>query len=405
MALSIYQLPGSNALKTAKGVYAKMEELKRRFPEGLDYQIVYDTTPFIRESIVEVFKTLRDAIILVALVVLVFLQNWRATLIPLIAVPVAIVGTFAVMAALGFQPEQPVAVRPGAGHRHRGRRRDRGGRERRALAGTGAVAARGGAQGDGRSHRAGGRRGAGAVRRVRSLRVHHRASPGQFFRQFAVTIAVSTVISAFNSLTLSPALAAILLKPHGAKRDPLTWLLDMRLGWFFTAVQLGLRGSARASTPGSSACCCGSSLIALLVYGGLLYLHLLGVHPRADRLHSRAGQGLPAGQRAVARLRVGATHAGGDGPDRRRSPARRRAWPTRWGSPASRCSRTPTPRTSARCTSCSTSSTSGAAPGCRRTPSPPSCGKLAGSEIRDALVSVFGAPPIDGLGTPAVSSS
>src|SRR5262249_6143354 len=102
VALSIYQLPGSNALQTAKGVYAKMEELKKRFPEGLDYEIVYDTTPFVSESIAEVFRTLRDAVILVAIVVLVFLQNWRAALIPLIAVPVAIVGTFAVMAALGF---------------------------------------------------------------------------------------------------------------------------------------------------------------------------------------------------------------------------------------------------------------------------------------------------------------
>ncbi len=102
VALSLYQLPGSNALQTAQGVYAKMRKLKSRFPDGLDYKIVYDTTPFISESIAEVFKTLRDAIILVAIVVLVFLQNWRAALIPLIAVPVAIVGTFAVMAALGF---------------------------------------------------------------------------------------------------------------------------------------------------------------------------------------------------------------------------------------------------------------------------------------------------------------
>src|SRR5262249_52159361 len=102
VALSIFQLPGSNALNTANGVYAKMQELKTRFPEGVDYRIVYDTTPFIRESVYEVFNTLRDAVILVALVVLVFLQNWRATLIPLVAVPVAIVGTFAVMAALGY---------------------------------------------------------------------------------------------------------------------------------------------------------------------------------------------------------------------------------------------------------------------------------------------------------------
>src|SRR5207244_5840930 len=102
VALSVYQLPGSNALQTAQGVYQKMAELKKRFPDGLDYEIVYDTTPFIHESINEVYKTLIGAVILVALVVLAFLQNWRAALIPLIAVPVAIVGTFAVMAVLGF---------------------------------------------------------------------------------------------------------------------------------------------------------------------------------------------------------------------------------------------------------------------------------------------------------------
>lgn len=102
VALSIYQLPGSNALDIAKRVRAKMEDLKSRFPQGVDYAIVYDTTPFINESINEVFKTLRDAVVLVAVVVLVFLQNWRSAIIPLIAVPVAIIGTFAVMAMLGF---------------------------------------------------------------------------------------------------------------------------------------------------------------------------------------------------------------------------------------------------------------------------------------------------------------
>src|SRR5262249_9448920 len=92
----------SNALKTAEKVRSKMEELKQRFPSGLDYKIVYDTTPFITESVAEVFKTLRDAVILVAAVVLLFLQNWRSAIIPLVAVPVAIVGTFAVMSAAGF---------------------------------------------------------------------------------------------------------------------------------------------------------------------------------------------------------------------------------------------------------------------------------------------------------------
>ena len=109
-----------------------MEELKKDFPEGVDYEIRYDTTPFIRESIDEVFKTLREAVILVAIVVLLFLQNWRSAIIPLIAVPVAIVGTFAVDGGDRLQPEQPDAVRPGAGDRHRGRRRDRRGRGGRA---------------------------------------------------------------------------------------------------------------------------------------------------------------------------------------------------------------------------------------------------------------------------------
>jgi len=102
VALSIYQLPGSNALDTASGVYAKMKELKARFPDGLDYQIVYDTTPFIRESVNEVFNTLRDAVILVAIVVLLFLQDWKAMILPMIDVPVSLIGTFAIMAAMGF---------------------------------------------------------------------------------------------------------------------------------------------------------------------------------------------------------------------------------------------------------------------------------------------------------------
>ncbi|HPM80802.1 MAG TPA: efflux RND transporter permease subunit, partial [Candidatus Anammoximicrobium sp.] len=102
VGLAVYQLPGTNALDVAERVKAKMQELSSRFPEGLDYGIYHDTTPFIRESVADVVRTLFVAVLLVALVVLVFLQDWRATLIPLIAVPVAIVGTFGVMAVLGF---------------------------------------------------------------------------------------------------------------------------------------------------------------------------------------------------------------------------------------------------------------------------------------------------------------
>ena len=100
--LAVFQLPGTNALTTAAAVKARMKELEKRFPDDLKYEIRYDTTPYISESITEVFHTLRDAVLLVALVVLVFLQNWRSALIPLIAVPVAIIGTFAAMAVMGF---------------------------------------------------------------------------------------------------------------------------------------------------------------------------------------------------------------------------------------------------------------------------------------------------------------
>ena len=213
VALSIYQLPGSNALKVAGLVKAKMRELKRSFPDDLDYSIVYDTTPFISESIDEVFRTLLDAVLLVALVVLLFLQNWRSAVIPLVAVPVAVVGTFAVMAAMGFSLNN--------------------------LTLFGLVLAIGIVVDD-------------AIVVVEAVEYHieHGLAPreasikamsqvsgpviavglvlsavflpcafitgitGQFFRQFALTIATSTLISAFNSLTLSPALAAVLLRAH-----------------------------------------------------------------------------------------------------------------------------------------------------------------------------------------------
>ncbi len=213
VALSIYQLPGSNALDTAHQVRAKMEELKDRFPEGVDYAIVYDTTPFIQESVNEVFKSLRDAIILVAIVVLVFLQGWRAAIIPLVAVPVAIVGTFAAMAAAGFSlntltlfglvlavgivvDDAIVVVEAIEHHIEEGKPP-----REAAIAAMDQVA--------------------GPVIAV-GLVLSAVFVPcafisgivGQFFRQFAMTIAISTVISAFNSLTLSPALAVLLLKPR-----------------------------------------------------------------------------------------------------------------------------------------------------------------------------------------------
>jgi len=270
VALSIFQLPGSNALDTARKVYDKMKELRDRFPEGIEYRIVYDTTPFISESVNEVFYTLRDAIILVALVVLAFLQNWRAALIPLIAVPVAIIGTFAFMAALryslnnlslfglvlaiGIVVDDAIVVVENIE-----RWLEQGVEPREAAHKamdevTGPVIAV-----------------ALVLFAVFVPAAFLGGITGQFFRQFAVTIAVSTVISAFNSLTLSPALAAILLQPHGAKRDPLTWLLDFLLGWFFRLFNL-VFGAGTAVYVWLVGALLRISLIVLLVYGGLLVL-------------------------------------------------------------------------------------------------------------------------------------
>jgi len=213
VTLAVFQMPGSNALATAEAVKARMDELASRFPAGLEHRIVYDTTIFVDESIHEVFKTLIEAFILVFIVVLVFLQNWRATIIPMVAVPVSLIGTFAVMAMMGFSLNN--------------------------LSLFGLVLAIGIVVDDaivvvenvernmalGLAPREATRKAmeevSGPVIAIAlvlaSVFIPTAFIPGisgQFYRQFALTIAASTVISAFNSLTLSPALCVLLLKPH-----------------------------------------------------------------------------------------------------------------------------------------------------------------------------------------------
>jgi multidrug efflux pump len=215
VALSIYQLPGTNALETAAGVRAKMKELKARFPEGLDYQIVYDTTPFIRQSVHEVFSTLRDAVILVAIVVLLFLQDWRAMILPMIDVPVSLIGTFAVMAAMGFTLNNltlfglvlaiGIVVDDAIVVLENIERLMATGLEPRAATIkameeiTGPVL---------------------AITLVLSSVFlpccFLGGVSGQFFRQFAVTIAVSTIISAINALTMTPSRAVMIFKAEDA---------------------------------------------------------------------------------------------------------------------------------------------------------------------------------------------
>jgi multidrug efflux pump len=214
VTMAVFQLPGSNALDTADAIKAKMEELKARFPAGVEYRIVYDTTVFVKQSIESVYHTLLEAFVLVFIVVLVFLQNWRATIIPMVAVPVSLIGTFGMMSVLHFSLNN--------------------------LSLFGLVLAIGivvddaivvvenveRLMGEGLSPRDASRKAmdevTGPVIAIALVlcavfvpTAFMAGISGQFFKQFAITIAASTVISAFNSLTLSPALCAILLKPHG----------------------------------------------------------------------------------------------------------------------------------------------------------------------------------------------
>jgi multidrug efflux pump len=268
--LAVFQLPDANALDTAERVNAKMKELKASFPNGVDYVINYDTTPFIRESMGEVFKTLVDAILLVALVVLIFLQNWRSAIIPLVAVPVAIAGTFAVMAAIGFSlnnltlfglvlaigivVDDAIVVVEAVEHHIEQGMAPRAATIQAMSEVAGPVIA------------------TGLVLSAVFLPCAFISGiTGQFFRQFALTIAVSTIISAFNSLTLSPALAAILLKPQGARKDLPGRILDGALGWFFRLFNAGFRRTTNVYTRLVGMALRGS-LVVLVVYGGLLLL-------------------------------------------------------------------------------------------------------------------------------------
>jgi hydrophobe/amphiphile efflux-1 (HAE1) family protein len=233
VSIIVAQRPGSNALATAASVETTIAELSKSFPEGIAYQIIYNPTVFVRESIASVIHTLYEAIFLVVLVVLVFLQNWRASLIPLLAIPVSLIGTFAAMSAFGFSLNM--------------------------LSLFGLVLAIGIVVDDAivvvenvERHIA-----LGLSPRDASLKAMDEVTPaviaiafglsavfvptaflsgltGQFYKQFALTIAVSTLLSAFNSLTLAPAMCALLLKSPDAPKDSFTRVWNTLFGWFFS---------------------------------------------------------------------------------------------------------------------------------------------------------------------------
>jgi multidrug efflux pump len=274
VALAIFQLPGSNAVKTAHEVRALMAVLSRSFPADLKYAIVYDPTQFIEQSVEAVIHTLFEAVALVLIVVLVFLQTWRATIIPLLAVPVSLIGTFAVMACFGFSlnnlslfglvlaigivVDDAIVVVEAVEHNIELGMQPKEATQKAMDQVGGAVVAI-----------------AVVLSAVFIPTAFITGITGQFYRQFALTIAVSTVISAFNSLTLSPALAGLLLKPRDAKRDPLTRLLDLVLGWFFRLFNKGFEASVKGYIWAVRRLL-RFAAIALLVYVGFLVLTFFG---------------------------------------------------------------------------------------------------------------------------------
>ncbi|HET9693925.1 MAG TPA: efflux RND transporter permease subunit, partial [Steroidobacteraceae bacterium] len=251
VAIGIFEAPGANAIGVSDAVRARMAELATRFPEGVAYEVVYDPTVFVRDSIKAVVKTLLEAVLLVVLVVILFLQTWRASIIPLLAVPVSVVGTFAALHVLGFSintlslfglvlaigivVDDAIVVVENV--------------ERNIEEGKSPLEA---------AHQAM-REVSGPIIAIALVlcavfvpMAFLTGVTGQFYKQFAVTIAISTVISAINSLTLSPALAAALLKPHGAPKDAPTRLIDRLFGWLFRPFNRFFKTSAERYQRGVS---------------------------------------------------------------------------------------------------------------------------------------------------------
>ncbi len=272
VSLRVFQLPGSNAIETADEIYAALAEMRKSFPPGVDYRINYDPTQFIRESMKAVMYTLIEALILVVLVVVIFLQTWRASIIPLLAVPVSLIGTLAVMKLFGFSlnnlslfgivraigivVDDAIVVVENVERFISQGFKPREATLKAMAEVTGPVIAV-----------------ALVLCAVFVPTAFISGISGQFYKQFALTIAVSTVISAFNSLTLSPALCALLLPEHGAPKDRFTRLLDAVFGWFFRGFNKVFKRAGDAYA-GLVRRLLGVAALVLIVYAGLVGLGL-----------------------------------------------------------------------------------------------------------------------------------
>ncbi|HEY1150804.1 MAG TPA: multidrug efflux RND transporter permease subunit [Pseudoduganella sp.] len=300
VAIGIFQSPGSNALALSDNVRSTMARLKESFPQGVDYDIVYDPTRFVQTSIEKVVHTLIEAVLLVVLVVIIFLQTWRASVIPLLAVPVSIVGTFGVLLLLGYSintltlfglvlaigivVDDAIVVVENV--------------ERNIADGLTPHEA---------THKAM-REVSGPIVAIAlvlcAVFIPLTFVPGlsgQFYKQFAVTIAISTVISAINSLTLSPAMAALLLRPHDAPKDRIMIVMDKLFGRFFHWFNCFFQRQSKRYSRGVGTILRRKSA-ALIVYGVLLACTALlfgivpsGFVPAPDKQYLIGVAQLPAG--------------------------------------------------------------------------------------------------------------
>lgn len=274
VAMVISQRPGSNAIETTRNVLDTVEGLSKRFPPGLEYQAIYNPTAFVEESIAEVFNTLWVAGLLVILTVFIFLQNWRSTIVPVVAIPISLIGTFAVMQAIGFSlnnlslfglvlaigivVDDAIVVVENV--------------ERLIKEGLSPKAATTQAMDE-----------VGSALIATTLVLIAVFVPtafipgisGQFYRQFAITIAVSTAISTFVSLTLSPALCALLLRPQDAKKNWFGRIVERLLGWFFKLFNKSFDMTSEIYSRVISRVL-HMSFVVLLMYVGLLGLTYFG---------------------------------------------------------------------------------------------------------------------------------
>src|SRR3977135_3163139 len=315
-ALGIFQRPGSNALATAASVLGTMDELAKSFPSGLSYRVAYNTTEFIQQSVDEVIKTLFEAVVLVAIVIILFLQTWRAAIIPIVAIPVSLIGTFFIMATFGFSVnnltlfglvlafgivvDDAIVVVENV--------------ERYLRQGLSPAAA---------AHKTMDEVGGALIAIALVLcavfipTAFITGISGSFYRQFALTITASTIISATVSLTLSPALAALFLRPPGEGANPpglfRTWTRPLNAFFagfnrLFDKLSSGYAGLTRRVLR--------ISALMLVLYGGLIALTFVGFErtpsgfiPPLDRGYFIAAFSLPPGSRLQGNDRVAAEDA------------------------------------------------------------------------------------------------